>query len=66
MSAGIAFTPAMTPKVGAQAMAVKIIMIEASSWPGVPGSLFKTRRKTTGRNPRTGTDWKMSSRGNMT
>src|SRR5438094_8701322 len=59
MSAGIAFTPAMTPKVGAQAIAVKIIMIEANSWPGVPEGLSKTRRKTTVGNPRRGPDGKM-------
>ena len=68
MSVGIAFIPAMTPKVGAQAIAVKISMIEATSWLNTGGldPVPKMIRNTTGTTPRTGTDWKMSRRGKST
>src|SRR5438445_3908805 len=71
MSVGIAFIPAMTPKVGAHAIAVKISMIDATSWLNsgggvVPVPVPKMIRNTTGTTPRTGTDWNMSSKGKST
>src|SRR5438094_8406512 len=68
MSVGIAFIPAMTPNVGAQAIAVKISMMEATSWLNTGGlaPVPKMIRNTTGTTPRTGTDWKMSSKGKRT
>ena len=71
MSVGIAFIPAITPNVGAQAIAVKISMMEATSWLSsgggvVPVPVPKMIRNTTGTTPRTGTDWKMSSKGKRT
>src|SRR6266568_9523171 len=68
MSVGMAFIPAMTPKVGAQAIAVKISMIDAISWLNSGGlvPVPKMIRNTTGTTPRTGTDWNMSSKGKST
>src|SRR5207244_12012724 len=68
ISVGIALIPAMTPNVGAQAIAVKIRMIEATSWLNTGGlaPVPKIIRNTTGTTPRTGTDWKMSSKGKST
>src|SRR5439155_22863424 len=68
MSVGIAFIPAITPNVGAQAIAVKMSMIEATSWLNTGGlaPIPKMIRNTTGTTPRTGTDWKMSRRGKST
>src|SRR5207245_11402167 len=71
MSIGIAFIPAMSPKVWAHAIAVKISMIDAISWlnsggGGGPVPERKMIRNTTGTIPRTGTDWNMSSKGKST